>query len=76
MATSGEKKWPRMGRNRWPLTAVAARQHTRRDLAARASQKGAEAGGLTAARLTTLSMMVKPCPVPGENRTASDPSQT
>ncbi|HTW41338.1 MAG TPA: hypothetical protein VMD79_03385 [Solirubrobacteraceae bacterium] len=20
MATSGEKKWPRMGRSRWPLT--------------------------------------------------------
>jgi hypothetical protein len=21
MATSGEKKWPPMGRNRWPLTS-------------------------------------------------------
>jgi hypothetical protein len=23
MATSGEKRWPRMGRNRWPLTIEA-----------------------------------------------------
>jgi hypothetical protein len=24
MATGGEKRWPRMGRNKWPLTAVLA----------------------------------------------------
>jgi hypothetical protein len=23
MATSGEKRWPRMGRSQWPLTTVA-----------------------------------------------------
>ena len=25
MATSGEKRWPRMGRNRWPLTETTIR---------------------------------------------------
>ena len=28
MATSGEKTWPRMGRNRWPLTRCEVRSAT------------------------------------------------
>jgi hypothetical protein len=25
MATNGEKRWPRLGRNRWPLTELESR---------------------------------------------------
>jgi hypothetical protein len=32
MATSGEKRWPRMGRNRWPLTPPLSKRGITHDL--------------------------------------------
>jgi hypothetical protein len=52
------------------VAAVAAKQHTRRNIAPRDSQEGAEAEVLTAA--PAIVMMARPCSVPGESRTGTD----